>query len=158
MATIVQHIRRHPFFEGFPEALFATFRTCAESQTFASDQVLYKQGDAAESFFLIFEGRVAQELYCGHHGALIVQTVGPGEVLGWSWLFPPYRRLFDARTITAVEAIALQAGCLTALAEPDHPLGYELYKRLSRAMVASLQAARLQLLDIYSRSPVRAPR
>lgn len=158
MGTIVRGIREHAFFEAFPDELFKELRTCADKVSYDVDQLIYKQGDPAEEFFLILQGRVALELYAGHHGAMIVQTVGAGEILGWSWLFTPYRRHFDARALTPVAAICLQAHCMREQAERNHLLGHELYKRFSRAVVASLQAARLQLLDVYSRSPAHAHR
>ncbi len=158
MGSIIREIRQHAFFEGFPEALFKELRTCADQVPYGVDEFIYRQGDPAEAFFLILQGRIALELYGGHHGAMIVQTVGEGEILGWSWLFPPYRRHFDARAVTPVAAISLQAYCMREQAEHNHHLGHELYKRFSRAVVTSLQAARIQLLDVYSRSPAHSDR
>lgn len=88
MGSIIREIRQHAFFEGFPEALFKELRTCADQVPYGVDEFIYRQGDPAEAF-LILQGRIALELYGGHHGAMIVQTVGEGEILGWSWLFLP---------------------------------------------------------------------
>lgn len=153
MLTIFQQIREHPFFEGFPEALFKGLRLCAQKVEYAADEKIYRQSDEAEEFFLILTGRVALELHAGQHGFLIIQTIGPGEVLGWSWLFAPYRRRFDARAVTPVTALALEAECLRRQCEQNHHLGHEIYRRFSQAVVTNLQAARIQLLDLYSRKP-----
>ncbi len=154
MGTIVQEIRGHPFFEGFPETLYAELRTCADKVVFEPEEFVYRQGDPADEFFLVLQGRVALELHSGRHGAVTVQTLCGGDILGWSWLFPPYHRHCDARALTFVEAISLQAICMREQAERNHHLGHELYKRLSRAVVADLQAVRLQLMDLYSRPTV----
>jgi len=153
MEPIFQQIRQHPFFEGFPETLFEGLRLCARNVAFAPEEQIYTEGDAAEEFFLIQTGRVALELHAGHHGTLIIQTIGSGEVLGWSWLFAPYCRRFDARAVTPVTALALEAECLRRQSEQNHHLGHELYRRFSQAVVTNLQSARIQLLDLYSLKP-----
>lgn len=158
METVFQQIRQHPFFEGFPETLFDGLKLCAQEVTFSAADQIYSEGDDAEEFFLIQTGRVALELHAGHHGNLIIQTIGPGEVLGWSWLFAPFRRRFDARALTPVVALALEAECLRRQCEQDHHLGHELYRRFSEVVVTNLQAARIQLLDLYSRKPPRPQR
>jgi CRP/FNR family cyclic AMP-dependent transcriptional regulator len=153
METIFQQIREHPFLEGFPETLFEGLKLCAQQVRFSAEDQIYTEGDDAEEFFLIQTGQVALELHAGQHGTLIIQTIGPGEVLGWSWLFAPYRRRFDARAVTPVTALALEAECLRRQSEQNHHLGHELYRRFSMAVVTNLQAARIQLLDLYSRRP-----
>jgi CRP-like cAMP-binding protein len=70
-------------------------------------------------------------------------------VLGWSWLFPPYRWHFDARALELTRAIALDGKCLREKCEEDHDLGYELVKRVAQIIMERLQATRLQLLDVY---------
>jgi CRP-like cAMP-binding protein len=72
-----------------------------------------------------------------------------GEVLGWSWLIPPYHWKFDARAIEQTRALALDGKCLRTKCEEDHDLGYELLKRFAQIMEERLQATRLQLLDVY---------
>jgi CRP/FNR family cyclic AMP-dependent transcriptional regulator len=153
MQTIFEQIRQHPFFEGFPETLFEGLTLCVETVTFAADALIYSEGDDAGQFYLIQSGRVALELNAGVHGTLIIQTIGPGEALGWSWLFPPYRRQFNARAVTPVTALLLEAECLRRQSEQDHHLGHEIYQRFSRTVISNLQAARIQLLDLYSRKP-----
>lgn len=151
MDDTLNQIFEHRFFEGFPRQLFRGLTTCAQPVDYAVDARIYREGDAAEAFFLLQTGRVALELHAGHRGTLIVQTLGAGEVLGWSWLFAPYRRRFDARAVTSVTAIAFQTECLRRLCDRNHHLGYEFYRRFSLAMLASLQATRFQLLDLYGR-------
>ena len=72
-----------------------------------------------------------------------------GDILGWSWLFPPYRTMFDARALGVVRTLAFDAACLRGKCEQDHTLGYELLGRFAPVMLGRLQATRLQLMDVY---------
>ena len=98
---------------------------------------------------------MALETSAPQRGSAIIQTLGEGEVLGWSWLVAPYRWRFDARVVEAVRAIALDGKCLRGRSEEDHDLGYELMKRFAQVMEQRLQAARLQLLDVYGSGPAK---
>jgi len=145
------NLAEHPFLEGLDPDLLEVFVSCATHVHYDSGQMIYQEGDEANQFLLIRDGKVAVELFSLERGSLLIQTVGSGEVLGWSWLFPPYRRRFDVRAVEATEAIALDGVCLREKAEADHRLGYELLKRFSKVVVERLQAMRLQLLDIYGK-------
>jgi len=151
MEAILKQILDHRFFEGFPAHLFEGIALCAQSVSFDADEPIYNESDDAEEFFLIQNGRVALELHAGHRGTLIIQTTAQGEVLGWSWIFAPYPRRYDARAVTPVTAIALQGECLRRQCDKEHHLGHELYRRFALAMLASLHATRMQLMDLYSR-------
>ena len=95
-------------------------------------------------------GRVAIELHAPGRGARVLQTVGPGEILGWSWLFPPYRWAFDARAVEEVRAVEFDGACLRKKCEADPVLGYALMKRFAGVFARRLQATRVQLLDLYA--------
>jgi CRP/FNR family transcriptional regulator, cyclic AMP receptor protein len=82
---------------------------------------------------------------------VIIQTVGSGDVLGWSWLIPPYRWRFDARTVERTRAIALNGQCLRTKCDDSPRLGYELLKRVTSVFAERLLATRLQLLDVYGK-------
>jgi CRP-like cAMP-binding protein len=92
---------------------------------------------------------VALEIVAPQRGPIIVETLGEGDILGWSWLIPPYNWHFDARAVELTRAIALDGKCLRTKCEADHDLGYELLKRFTNIMEQRLEATRLQLLDIY---------
>jgi CRP-like cAMP-binding protein len=81
-------------------------------------------------------------------GRITIETIASGDVLGWSWLFPPYRWHFDAQALELTRAIAFDGACLRAKCDDDHDLGYAL-QRFARIMMQRLQATRLQLLDVY---------
>ena len=96
-------------------------------------------------------GRIRQlEVNVPEKGAFIIQTIRDGDVLGWSWLFPPYRWNFDIRAVELIRAIALDAKCLRTKCDEDHDLGYEMMKRFSVILVERLRATRLQVLDLYA--------
>jgi len=144
-------LAEHPFFEGLDPELLKIIASRANDVRFEAGQMIYREGDEADQFLLVRDGKVAIEIFSDRGGSLIIQTVGPGDVLGWSWLFPPFKRRFDARAIEATTAFALDGKFLREKAEEDHRLGYELLKRFSRIVVERLQATRLQLMDIYGK-------
>jgi CRP-like cAMP-binding protein len=116
---------------------------------FNAGETIFREGEDADKFYLIRQGKVALETAVPQRGSVIIQTLGEGEVLGWSWLVAPYRWRFDARATELTRAIALDGKCLRGRSEEDHDLGYELMKRAAQIMEQRLQAARLQLLDVY---------
>jgi len=144
----------HPFFEGLKKAYLQLFVDCASNVRFNAGEMIFREGEDADKFYLIRQGKVALETYAPQR-TVIIQTLGEGEVLGWSWLVPPYRWRFGARATELTRAIALDGKCLRGNSEEDHDLGYELMKRAAQIMERRLQAARLQLLDVYGSGPAK---
>ncbi len=142
-------LKTHPFFEGMSEDHLTFLAGCGSNARFSARDALFRQKEEANHFYIIQEGRIAVDLEQGGKEPLTIQTLGPGEVLGWSWLFEPYIWKFDARALEPVHAIAMDGKCLREKCENDHELGYEVLKRFSRIVVDRLQATRLQLLDVY---------
>lgn len=126
---------------------------CASNVRFNADQFLFREGEEANQFYMIRQGKVAPQISAAQRTAITVQTIGEGEILGWSWLIPPYRWRFDARALELIRAIALDGKCLRTKSEEDHNLGYELMKRFSKVIAERLEATRLQLLDVYGTHP-----
>jgi CRP-like cAMP-binding protein len=122
---------------------------CASNVRYAADQFLFREGEEADATYLVRAGRIALEVAVPGRGSAQMQTVEAGEVLGWSWLYPPYRWEFDARAVEPVRAFALDGACLRAKCEADHDLGYEVVKRFLRQVHRRLERTRLQLLDVY---------
>jgi CRP-like cAMP-binding protein len=113
---------------------------------FTTGEMIFKEGDPANRFYLIQKGKVALECYTKEKGETLIQIISSGDVLGWSWLFPPYCWHFNARALEPTEAIFVYATPLREECESDHELGYELFKRMAEVMLARLQATRRQLL------------
>jgi len=139
----------HPFFEGLPPELLRCMVGCARNVRFEADQSIFQQGEAADQFYLLRAGRVALETRHPSRGSLVVHTLEAGEVIGWSWLFPPYRWAWSARAVQPTRALAMDAQCLRKKFEEDPALGYAFLQRAGRALSDRLHAARLQALDLY---------
>jgi CRP-like cAMP-binding protein len=142
-------LREHPFFKGLEEHYLQLFVDCASNVRFDAGQVMFREGDEANQFYLIRHGRVAVEISTPERGPITIQALREGDVLGWGWMIPPYRWRFDARAVELTRAIALDGRCLRERSEEDHDLGFELMKRAARVMEERFHATRLQLLDIY---------
>lgn len=149
MTTLQSIIAAHPFFNDLAADQLELIAGCARNVRFLQGTYLFREGDEANTFYLLRHGKVALQVYVPQQGALSIETIEAGEVLGWSWLFPPYRWHFDAQALELTRAIAFDGECLRAKCEADHDLGYQLMQRFARVMTQRLQATRLQLLDMY---------
>jgi CRP-like cAMP-binding protein len=141
-------------FAGLQPDQLALIAGCAKNVGFAEDELLFREGEPADTFFLLRHGRVALELHAPERGGVVIGTLEPGEVVGWSWLYPPYRWHFDARASSQVRAVAFDGACLRGKCEDDKALGYELMKRFGQIMIDRLQTTRVRLLDVYGGAPV----
>ena len=147
--SIADLLLGHPVLAGLPADIVAEVAGCARNMAFPSGDLLLAEGGAAHIWYLVRRGRVAIEVHAPGRGPIPIETVGPGAVVGWSWLFPPYRWHFDARAIEDVGAVALDGACLRAKAERDPALGYALVSRVAAVLLERLQATRVRLLDLY---------
>ena len=144
-------LAQHPFLRGMSDDEIERLASCVEGIfEYGEDEVLFRSGGEARSCFLISGGEVAIEIHSPGAGRRIVQTVARGQVLGWSWLFEPYRTTFDARVLTPAKAVVLDGARLREAMEEHTDLGYSLLLRISRLIGGRLQATRLQLLDLYA--------
>jgi CRP/FNR family cyclic AMP-dependent transcriptional regulator len=149
MQTIDELLTDAPMFEGMATERVELIAGCASNKVFEAGDYLLREGEQADAFYVIRRGDVAIETYVPQRGALTLETLHDGEVLGWSWLFPPYRVVFDARAIGVVHTVAFDGRCLRGKCEEDHDLGYDLLIRFAEVIVERLGAARMQLLDVY---------
>lgn len=152
MKTLEPILREHPFFSGLEPPYLALIAGCAANAVFRAGEVLFRDGDEANLFYLIRHGRLALEL-ASERGAVTMLTIGDGEILGWSWIIPPYHWHFTARAVEDTRAITLDGKCLRTKCEEDHHLGYELLKRFAHILEDRLRATQLQLLDVYCPYP-----
>jgi CRP-like cAMP-binding protein len=152
MKTMASLIREHLFMVGIDEIYVETVAGCARNVAYSPGTYIFRESSLADAFFLIRQGRVALEVYAPTLGNRVVQTLGPQEILGESWLVPPYVHDFDARATETVRAFAFDAGCLRDKCEADPAIGYTLMKRFVPILVQRLQAARLQLMDVYAKA------
>ena len=148
-------LKEHPFFEGMDPKVRQTIAGCAANERFNADEYIFREGGHADRFYLIRHGRVALEIHIPGRDPIIVQTLQEDDILGWSWLTPPYKWRADARALQLVRAISLDAVCLREKYETDHTLGYELFKRFVPIIAQRIEAGRLQMIDIYATSKDR---
>lgn len=142
-------LAEQPFFKGLELGYLELIGGCASEECFDAGEFIIHQDEDADRFYIICHGRVSLEVFAPERGTITIQTVGEGDVLGASWLFPPYRSHYDARALEFTRVIAFDARCLRGVCEKDHDLGYELMKRFAHIMMQRLKATRLQLLDVY---------
>ena len=144
-----RYIREHPFFAGLADEYVQLVVGCASNVVFKAGSYLYRHGDPADTFYLLRHGRVALEMSAPARAPVTFQTVVEGEIVGVSWLLPPYRWSYDARAVDLVRAIAMDAKCLRDKCDSDHDLGYDMMMRFVPVLVSRLQATRMQIMDVY---------
>ena len=149
MRSISELLHEHTFFSGLDEPTLELISGCATNVHFRPDHPILRANDAADVFYVIRKGRVAVEVDTPRSGPIVVETLGSGEILGVSWLLPPHRWTFDARAIDDTSAISIDAACLRGKCDDDPALGYALFTRFAELIHNRLQAARLQILDVY---------
>jgi len=147
--TVEQLITGAPVFDGLAPDHLQLIAGCARNHRAAAGTFLFREAEPAERFFLIRSGTVRLEVHAPGRGSLPIETLQAPEVVGWSWLFPPYRWRFDARVLEAASLVSFDAACLRGKSDADHELGYELMRRFNTLLLERLQATRLQLLDVY---------
>ena len=149
MKSLEVQIVEHPFLKGMTEPHLKTLAASAMQSHFDKGELIFREGDPANRFYLIQQGKVALESNVRDRGTILIQTIGGGDVLGWSWLFPPYYWQFDARALEPTQAIFFYGTRLREQCEEDHDLGYELMKRMAEVIIKRLQTTRRQLLEAY---------
>lgn len=149
MQTIDELIADAPAFAGLGEDHLRLIAGCAHNEHVDSSVFLFHEGDPADRFYLIRTGTVRLEVHSPARGSLPIETLEAGEVIGWSWLFEPYRWQLDARVVEPSSLVSFDAACLRGKTEQDHELGYQLMRRFAALLVERLQATRFQLLDVY---------
>jgi CRP/FNR family transcriptional regulator, cyclic AMP receptor protein len=154
--TIEQLIAEAPTFTGLEPSQFELIAGCARNQHMEANALLMREGEPADTFFLIRHGTVSLEIHAPAGGPLVIQTLHDGDIVGWSWLFAPYRWAMDGRAVTDCALVTFDAACLRGKVESDHELGYQLMSRFAANLVDRLQATRLQLLDVYGHAPASA--
>jgi CRP/FNR family transcriptional regulator, cyclic AMP receptor protein len=153
MRAIHDMLAGHPFFAGLDDNEICYIAGCGANLHMPAGHELFTEGDRANTFYVVQEGLVAIEL---HVPGLVVDRVGPGGVVGWSWLFPPYQRQFDARAVEDLTAIALDGARMRTKCDEDTDLGYRLMQRFARLANERMQTARVQLLELVDTKKSRA--
>jgi CRP-like cAMP-binding protein len=142
-------VASHPFAARLNEEYVALMAGCAKNVTLPVGAMLCVEGASADTFYLLRRGHVSIEVHQAGHGSIVIETVGPGDVVGWSWLVAPYRWTFDARVLETVGALAIDGACLRSKCLEDPALGFALLSEVTHELVRRLQSTRVRLLDLY---------
>jgi len=138
----------HPFLHGMSREQLAVLAGAASDVMFPAGRRLFEDGGNAGHFWLIQSGQVTLDLQVPGQGRMKIESIGMGELLGWSWLFPPYRWAFGAVAANPVKAFEFGAPTVRASCASDPGLGYELTTRLARVVASRLQATRVRLISV----------
>lgn len=143
-------LSKQPFLKGLGKNLIDEIIPCASLRRFRSGSLLFHEEDKANQFLIIIQGNVALELCPKRQEGVVLQTLGEHEVVGWSWLFAPYRWQFGARAVKETQVIILNGECLRRTCEKNQDLGFELLKRFSLVLEDRVRAMHMQLVQQYS--------
>ncbi len=139
-----QETQTHPFLAGMKPRHLELLAGCAMPARFGPGEVIFREGDIANRFYLIENGGIALETKV-HDTPVYIETLAAGDVLGWSWLYEPYLWHFDAVTFATTDAVFFYGTRLREMCDQDHELGYELMKRVSNTIIARLQSTQREL-------------
>ncbi|NUT34344.1 MAG: cyclic nucleotide-binding domain-containing protein [Hamadaea sp.] len=153
----VDLLSRHPFLSGVPSAQLDRLATVSYGAVLRPGSRLFDEGGHADHCWLILDGSVRLDTHVPGRGDLTVETLGPGSVLGWSWLFPPYRWHFAATTTAPTHCVVLSGPGVRQLCEQDPVLGFDLIRRFLQVVVDRLQHTRIRLLDAYAAPASKEP-
>ena len=151
MESLERIVLEQSFFAGLDPEIAALIAGCARNHRFDPDAYLFREGEEAAEFYLLREGDVSLEIHSPSGPTVVLGTIHANDVVGASWLVPPYRWNSDARATTAVRALGIDAACLRGKCEDDPRTGYAMMKRFAPLLVRRLQGAHMQLLDLYAR-------
>ncbi len=144
ISTVKDMLDECSFFKGLSAENLCTIAGCAGNQRFRRGEFLFREGTPANYFYLIKSGTVTIESPAAL-GQLTIQNRTQGDIVGFSWLLPPYTWKFSALAIEDVSSIRFDASCIRNKCKQDHDLGYELMTRVALTVAESLEAAREQL-------------
>ncbi|MGI4993521.1 cyclic nucleotide-binding domain-containing protein [Halobacteriovorax sp. GFR7] len=149
MKNIKQLLEDSQFFKSLPEEYIELVAGCGSNIQKKSGDFLFKEGESANEFYLIRHGKVALELVAPGVRPLCIETLDTGELIGWSWIFPPYTWSYDGRCIEDCRLIKIDGRCLREKFEKNNALGYTFMKSFAQVMTSRLACVRLQLLNLY---------
>lgn len=148
METLEPILKTHAFFKDLPQQYIDFMVGCTSHMVFKAGDTILKEGDPADKFYLLRSGHVA--VYIAKPSEITIETIHENDILGWSWLIPPYQYRFSAKAVENTRVLALDGKCLREKCEKNPDLGYALLKKIISILTERLDATRVRLLDIYN--------
>ena len=150
--TVIKYLQAHTIFSSLQPAYIEALADYAEEKAFTAGDLLFNQEEPAEHFYILIEGAIEVEVPAIAGPNLVVQSLGADDVLGWSWLIPPYKWTFEAKATADSKVLVFDGKALLQHCEKDHDFGYSLMKRFAGLMSERLHAARLKMMDSWART------
>ncbi len=148
--SIEDYLPTHAFFSGLDDSFMKFLSNSATELKIKKGDVLFQQGEGADKFYLLRNGQISVQVPALMGPTLEIQTLGEDQMLGWSWLIPPYRWNFQARAAEDSNLLEFDGSAILARCEEDPKFGYELLKRFARLMSERLDAARQKMMDEWN--------
>lgn len=142
-------LKEHPFFKDMDGKSLKTLTGCAKNERFEAGEIIAREGEDANKFYVIRAGTIAIEFNVPGRGEIIVETLSEGEILGWAWMVEPYTWSSDVRAKELTRVVSLDVACLRKKLDKDHTLGFDLYSRFTKIMARHLHTAHLQMSDMF---------
>jgi CRP-like cAMP-binding protein len=149
--TVEDLLAEAPALQGLAEGHRELIAGCTRNRVYGPGEELMREGGPADEFFVVRSGTVAIETPVPGRGTVTIETLHDGDIVGWSWLVPPYRAAFGARSLGTTHVLAVDGACLRAKCDGDPALGYDLLKLVASVFTERLKETRLRLLDLYGR-------
>jgi CRP-like cAMP-binding protein len=147
--AIKKHLAEHPVFKGLDEKHISAITQHAKKIHVNEGVLIFNQDTPADAFYIVLEGEVSVEIPAIYGSPINMQTLAPGDVLGWSWLFPPYKWHFDARATEDTTLVEVDGKSIREECEVDTRMGYELVLHFAAFMQQRMEAARRRVMDLY---------
>lgn len=151
--SLARSLKEHSLIKDLLDGHVEFLSGCAKNVRIPAGRFLFREGAAADELYLVRSGKIALEVHDGARGAVVLETIGADDALGWAAVNPPYRWSVDARTIEPTVLFAIDATCLRKKLDADHSFGYAFTKRLMNEIHERLERVRLQALDVYRVRP-----
>ena len=148
LTSVRELLAAQPVLHDLDETDLDLMAGCASNEVVAAGTFLARDDEPADRFFVVREGKLALELPSST-GSLVLETLGPGDLVGFSWIFPPYRWVCDVVAVEQTRLVSIEAACLRQKCEADPAFGYRVMKRFAEVVVGRLHSTRLRLLDVY---------